>query len=72
MDVFTQCKVFIERLASASDVEVAESFQVEGAVQVITDAARALIPMDELVDKEKERARLQKEKACLLYTSRCV
>ena len=44
-------------------MEVAESFQVEGAVQVITDAARALIPMDELVDKEKERARLQKEKA---------
>ena len=63
VDVFTQCKMFIERLASASDVEVAESFQVEGAVQVITDAARALIPMDELVDKEKERARLQKEKA---------
>ncbi|MBC8570216.1 valine--tRNA ligase [Zongyangia hominis] len=63
VDIFTQGKLFMERLASASDVEVAESFQVEGAVQVITDAARALIPMDELVDKEKEKARLSKEKA---------
>ncbi len=35
------------------------------AVQVITDSARIFIPLDELVDKEKELARLEKErKAC--------
>ncbi|MEA4911596.1 MAG: hypothetical protein VB092_03155, partial [Oscillospiraceae bacterium] len=31
------------------------------AVQVVTDSARALIPMAELIDTEKEKARLQKE-----------
>ena len=55
-------KPFFQRLASASTVEVAERFELEDAVQVITDAARILIPTDELVDKEKERARLTKER----------
>lgn len=33
--------------------------------QVITDSARIFIPLDELVDKEKELARLENErKAC--------
>lgn len=65
IDTFTQCKPFIERLASASSVDVAEKQDLPDAVQVITDSARVFIPMDELIDKEKELARLQKEKdAC--------
>jgi valyl-tRNA synthetase len=32
-------------------------------VQVVTDTARILIPMEQLVDKEKEKARLEKERA---------
>ncbi len=32
-------------------------------VQVVTNAARAFIPMMELIDREKELARLNKEKA---------
>ncbi|WP_312641721.1 valine--tRNA ligase [Hydrogenoanaerobacterium sp.] len=59
---FEQCRAFIERLASASHVGVAEKQQIEGAVQVITDSARVFIPMDELIDKEKELARLEKER----------
>ena len=36
---------------------------VEGMVSVITDNARMFMPMAELVDMEKERARMQKELA---------
>ncbi len=61
-EVFEQGRPFLHRLASASEVTVADSFTMEGAVQVITNAARIFIPMDELVDKEKELARLNKEK----------
>lgn len=62
-DVFTQGIPFITRLAFASHVEVGAGFAAEGSVQVVTDAARVFIPMAELVDREKELARLAKEKA---------
>lgn len=62
-EVFRQGVPFITRLAFASHVEIGESFSVDGAVQVVTDAARVFIPMAELVDREKELARLAKEKA---------
>ena len=61
--IFEQSVGFIKRLASAAEVEVGASFSLEGAVQAITSDARALIPMNQLVDKEKELARLNKEKA---------
>lgn len=61
--VFENCVPFLERLASASNVEVGKEFHLLGAVQVITDSAKIYIPMEELIDKEKELARLNKEKA---------
>ena len=61
--VFRDCVSFLERLASAASVEVGDSFTMPDAVQVITDSAKIYIPMDELIDKEKELARLNKEKA---------
>ncbi|MDD2955164.1 MAG: valine--tRNA ligase [Oscillospiraceae bacterium] len=64
-DIFRSGAPFMERLASASHVEVAESWEIPGAVQVVTDAARCFIPMDELIDLAKETERLEKEKkAC--------
>lgn len=36
---------------------------MEGAVQVVTDSARIFIPMAELIDLNKERARLKKDLA---------
>ena len=60
--IFTDGIPFLQRLASASEVEVGEKFELPGAVQVITHAARALIPMDELIDREKELARLERER----------
>lgn len=61
--VFEQGRPFFTRLAFASDVELGDSFDADGSVQVVTDAARIFIPMDELVDREKELARLGREKA---------
>jgi valyl-tRNA synthetase len=62
---------FFQRLASASEVEVAESFpsdvvSADNAVQIITDSATIFLPMSDLVDTEKERARLQGEEKKLL------
>ncbi|MBE6760543.1 MAG: valine--tRNA ligase, partial [Ruminococcaceae bacterium] len=60
-DTFTHGASFIERLAGASSVEVGDSFSIDGAVSIISQGAKILIPLDELVDKEKERARLTNE-----------
>ncbi len=63
-DTFSKGTVFFERLASASEVEVAAHFDdMDSAVSIITESARMYIPMDELVDFKAELARLNKEKA---------
>ena len=62
-EIFENGKKFLERLASAAEIHVAEKFDMDGAVQVVANGSKTLIPLDELVDKDKERARLQKEKA---------
>ncbi len=52
----------IARLAYCSSVEVGGHFeQTEGSVTVVTAACRGYLPMDDLVDKKAETARLQKE-----------
>lgn len=60
-ETFINGSVFFSRLASASEVEVAESFDIEGTVTVVTADAKIYIPMEELVDKEAELKRLNKE-----------
>ena len=62
-DTFKNGSAFIERLASASGVEVADNFDIDGAVTVVTADAKLYIPMDELVDKAAELERLGKELA---------
>ena len=52
---------FFKKLASASDLEVVSEYNGENAVQIITHAATAYIPMAEMVDLDKERARLNGE-----------
>lgn len=59
--VFAQGVPFLQRLAYAAEVEIGDNFSIDGAVQVITDSARMFIPMDELLDMDKERARLKAE-----------
>ncbi|MBU5434220.1 valine--tRNA ligase [Pseudoflavonifractor sp. MSJ-37] len=64
-DVFTAGIPFLKRLASASDVEVVPFIEgqaeQEGQVTIVTHAAQISIPLGELVDLEKEKARVQKE-----------
>ncbi|MBP1591525.1 MAG: valine--tRNA ligase, partial [Oscillospiraceae bacterium] len=62
-ELFNSCAVFFEKLASASAVETGDKFDIPDSANAVTDSARIFIPMDELVDSEKEIARLEKEKA---------
>ena len=62
-DTFTdKTAVFFQKLASAAEVEVVDSYADDTAVQLITDCATLYIPLGDLVDFEKERARLNKER----------
>ena len=61
-DMFKECEAFFIKLASASEVVVASEKPEENTVSVIVPGAELLLPVDELVDREKEMARLKKEK----------
>ena len=64
-EVFAKSTAFLEKLASASEVEVGDSFTLENPVQIVTPHATVYLPLGDLVDLDKERARLAKEKeAC--------
>ena len=60
-DTFSTGASYICRLASASEVEIGDSFDAEGAIRVVTDAATVYMPMKELVDIDGEIARLNKD-----------
>ena len=62
-DTFKTCAVFFNRLASASEVKVAGEWDMAGAVSIVTSDAKIYIPMDQLIDFEAEKKRLEKEKA---------
>ncbi|MBQ6018731.1 MAG: valine--tRNA ligase [Clostridia bacterium] len=60
-EAFANGAVFFTRLASASDVTVGASFEIADTVSVVTADATVYIPLAELIDIEKEKARLEKE-----------
>ena len=60
-EAFGAGTAYICRLAYASEVEIGDSFDSEGAVRVITDAAAVYMPMKELVDFTAELERLNKD-----------
>ena len=63
VETFKKGIMFFERLAYASKVEISnEDPQIADAVACVTDAARLFIPLSEIIDKDKELARLTKEK----------
>ncbi len=58
--------VFFNRLASASEVEIAENFDssvisADDAVQIVTDAASIFLPLSDIIDIEKEKVKLEGE-----------
>ena len=61
-DIFSLSALFMQKLASASEVTVGDSFNLDGSVSIVTADAKIYIPMGDLVDFEAERKRLLKEK----------
>lgn len=65
IEIFKDCRQFFIRLAFADEIEIARNIDsdlIDGCVQVVTDSARIFVPLDDLIDKEKEIVRLTKEK----------
>ena len=62
-DTFRLGEAFLKKLAYASEVDFVPVGTAPGAgsVTVVTHAAQASMPMAELVDLEKEKARMEKE-----------
>ncbi len=53
---------FFGKLASASDVTYVSAYEDETALRIVTDTATVFIPMADVIDREKELARLNKER----------
>ena len=62
---FQRAEVYLAKFAFATEVTFTGHYEgsTDGMVQVSTHAARGFIPMMELIDRDKELARLNKEKA---------
>lgn len=62
IELFKNSASFFVKLASASSVEVKEKVEnTSGKLTAVTAAARIFTPKGELVDEEKEKARIDKE-----------
>ncbi len=64
-DAFKNSEGAFMRLASASELILNSGYEGDG-INIITDCANAYIPLDQLIDKEKEIERLEKEKKVVL------
>jgi valyl-tRNA synthetase len=60
-DTFNTTSKILEKLASASEVIVVDKYEADDAVMIATDAGSLYIPLSEVVDFEKEKARLTAE-----------
>lgn len=62
-ELFSGCRAFFEKLAGAGELTVCDKVtETKGMLCAVTDSARVFMPLGELVDKEKELARLEKER----------
>ena len=62
---FEKGKSYLAKFAFATDVTITPKYEGDtaGMVQVVTHSARGFIPLMELIDRDKELARLHKEQA---------
>ena len=58
---FAATAKILEKLASASEVIITDKYESDDAVMIATDAGSLYIPLSEVIDFEKERARLTAE-----------
>lgn len=61
--LFIKNEAMMQKLAYASSVAASKGRDLAGTVSVVTDIATVYIPINELVDMEKEKERLLREKA---------
>lgn len=62
-DIIAAADVYLKTLASVSDISFVEEGEVpEDSVPVVIDKAKLYLPLEELVDLQKELERLNKEK----------
>ena len=61
VSVFRAAEGFFRKLAGASEVLFPETYTDDGAVSIVTDAVTVYIPLADMIDFEKEKARLTKE-----------
>ena len=60
-DTFKRAEKILIKLASASEVILTDSYDADDAVSIATDAGSLYIPLADVIDFEKERARLTAE-----------
>ena len=60
---FAGAAPFFAKLASTSELIITDAYESDDAVNIITDAATAFIPLSDMVDLDKERTRLKGELA---------
>lgn len=60
-ETFKAGAVFMQRLAYASEINIASEFDLKGTVKVITADAVVSMPLSDLIDFDAEIARLNKE-----------
>ena len=60
-ETFVRTAKIMEKLASASEVIITDSYDTDDAVMIATDAGNMYIPLADVIDFEKERARLTGE-----------
>ena len=57
-DNFRQCEKIIEKLAYTSELIITDKYESDDAIMIATDSGSLYIPLSEVVDLDKERARL--------------
>ncbi|MBQ4257789.1 MAG: valine--tRNA ligase, partial [Clostridia bacterium] len=62
-DTYRESEAILQKLSYSSEIAVADHFEIDGAVSIVTADARLYLPMAELVDRDAELARLGKELA---------
>ena len=58
---FQNAEAFFRRLASASELSLVDAYDSEGCVSIVTGAATVYMPLSDIIDFDKERARLSQE-----------
>ena len=60
-ETFSAAGKILEKLASASEVIITDEYKSDDAIQIVTSAGSLYIPLADVIDFDKERARLRAE-----------